>query len=117
MDKKTVSEWLESKYVDWMAKSGRRRSIQEFAEWLGVSRPHISRYLGGSRLPSRKNADKIAAKLGPEIYDLLGFQRPDPLLQRLQAAWDWLVDQERRDIEKIVDEVEGRAKNKISKHT
>jgi len=117
MEKKTVSEWLEGKYVEWMSRSGRRKSIQEFAEWLGVPRPHVSRYLGGSRIPSRKNADKIAAKLGPEIYDLLGFQRPDPLLQRLQAVWDRLVDRERGEIEKIVSEVDERTKSSHNNQT
>ena len=115
MVKKTVGEWLEGKYIEWMARDGRRRSMQEFADWLDVPRPHISRYFGGTRFPSRKNVDKIAAKLGPEIYDLLGFQRPDPLLQRLQAVWDLLVDQERGEIEKIVDEAEGRTKNELNK--
>ena len=104
MEAKRLGKWLEGKYVDWMAKAGQRRTVTEFAKWLDIPRSLISRYLGGTRLPSRENVDKIAAKLGPEIYDLMGFQRPDPLLQRLQATWDRLTDQERKEIEKLVEE-------------
>lgn len=102
--------WLESKFIAWIAESGHRRTVTEFAEWLGVPRSLLSYYMNGSRKPKRQTADLIAARLGPEVYDLLGFQRPDPLLQRLQAQWTHLSDPERSQIEKIVERIEAEVK-------
>lgn len=108
MEHKQLADWLEKKFVEWEALSGRRRTIAEFAEWLSIPRPLLSRYMSGSRKPKRETADLIAAKLGPEVYDLLGFQRPDPLLQRLQACWDDLNDEQRNQIRQFVETVESQ---------
>ena len=103
-----ISAWLEGKYIAWISETGQRRTITEFADWLDISRPILSGYMNGSRRPGRENADKLAARLGPEIYDLLGLQRPDPLLQRLQAHWDALDPSERAEIEALVGKLEDR---------
>lgn len=109
---KIVSEWLESKFIEWIAQTGQRRTVKEFAEWLDISRTVVSRYLSGDRIPTRKNADKIAARLGPEIYDLLGLQRPDPLLQEIQANWSLLTETEQQQISDMInDAVERHKKN------
>lgn len=100
------SQWLENKFIAWIAESGQRHTVTEFAEWLEIPRPLVSYYLSGERKPSRKSADLIAARLGPEVYDLLGFQRPDPLLQRLQAQWDRLTEQDRAVIQQMVERLE-----------
>ena len=107
----SVANWLESKYIEWLSDSGQRRTVSEFAEWLGISRSLLSRYLSGSRTPSRKNAEKIAARLGPEIYDLLGLQRPDPLLKRVQAHWNCLTKEDINEIERIVENAIRRSKD------
>lgn len=95
-------KWLERKYIAWLAADGQRRTITEFAEWLEIPRPLVSYYMKGTRKPSRKNTDLIAAHLGPEVYDLLGLQRPDPLLQDLQSHWDNLTDEQRHQISQIL---------------
>lgn len=43
--------WLELMYVDWMAKNKKRATLDEFAEYIGYSRPLISLWLAGKRLP------------------------------------------------------------------
>ena len=48
-------------------------------------------------------------RLGPEIYDLLGLQRPDPQLNDIQAHWGILTEEERQQMSNIVqDAVEGK---------
>ena len=63
--------WLNNKYLDWQRDQGERRTISEFAELVGVNQPLMSHYLNGIRKPSRRNADRMAEKLGYEIYGLL----------------------------------------------
>jgi len=88
-----VAAWLMKKYLQWQQKEGELKNINEFAEHLGVSQPTLSMWLGGSHLPSKHSADLLAAKLGPEIYDLLGLARPDtiPLDQLPHAVRDRLT--------------------------
>lgn len=92
-----LSEWLQKKYIQWMAKHGEIRSQREFAEYLGIDKVSMSRYMNAKiRNPDMETIQKFAEKLGPEVYDVLGLARPDPQLQELTSMWHTL-DQETKD--------------------
>ena len=87
----SFSSWLESKYLEWQMAEGERKSIDEFSKFLGVSRPAVSSWLNGHREPTGWNVDKLAQKLGDEVYEILGLQPPemlDPQLARLVEAYE-----------------------------
>ena len=88
-----VAAWLMKKYLEWQQKEGELKNINEFADYLGVSQPTLSMWLGGSHLPSKHSADLVAIKLGSKIYDLLGLARPDtiPLDQLPRTVRDRLT--------------------------
>ena len=44
--------------------------------------------MNGTRLPQGEYLRKLADKLGLEVYDVLGLERPDPLLYYLTKHWD-----------------------------
>lgn len=67
-------------------------TLDDFAKYLGVSQPTVSSWLNGKRRPTGKNIDTIADLLGPEIYDLLGLQRPDPGLIYITRNWHHLSE-------------------------
>ena len=71
MGKREFAEWLEGKFLSWMGEAGRRRTVTEFAKYIGVSQSLMSQWLNGHYLPDLKNINKIAERLGPEVYDLL----------------------------------------------
>jgi transcriptional regulator with XRE-family HTH domain len=97
MDKgKELSKWLEIKYIDWMKKMGEVASQREFAEYLDLKPVSLSNYLNGKQMPVGGTVEKLADKLGPEIYDVLGLVRPDKQLQELTSVWHKL-DQEIKD--------------------
>lgn len=79
LDKKTLNEFqklLTESFFDWARKQGRRNvSDQQFAKYLGVSAPSLNQWINGYRLPNFENAAKLADKLGPEIFDVLGYPR------------------------------------------
>jgi transcriptional regulator with XRE-family HTH domain len=70
-------QYLEKKYLEWQNREGGRKTITEFADFLGISQPTISNYMTGARKPDTEKAMKIANKLGIEVYDVLGIPRPD----------------------------------------
>lgn len=114
--------WLEVCYLDWQAETKKRATLQEFAVYIGYSRPLISMWMSGKRLPTDEGVKRLADLFGPEIYDLLGMSRPDPDLERLNKIWQYLPEKIRRNFvqqgEKYVtednhDEATKPAKNHI----
>lgn len=75
-------------YLDWQRTHGAARSQVEFAEYLGLKVPTLTKIMrGGVEVPSRDTVEKIADKCGLGIYDALGIDRPDPLLAAIVAGW------------------------------
>jgi transcriptional regulator with XRE-family HTH domain len=94
-----LSDWLTKQYIDWMDEQGEIKTQTEFAEWIGIDKVTLSRYIGGRRKnPDKETIKKIADKLGPEIYDTLGLARPDPQLQELTSIWHMLAEKTKEDI-------------------
>lgn len=71
-----VGKWLTKKFLEWQTQSGEKKTVTEFADFLGVSRDTLNKWFNGQRRPRGTNVDVLAAKLGPEIYDILGLRRP-----------------------------------------
>jgi transcriptional regulator with XRE-family HTH domain len=71
-----VRKWLNQKFLDWQIKTGKRQTLRSFAKFLDVKEQSLSGWMNGSNPPSGENLQKIAFKLGFEIYDLVGKVRP-----------------------------------------
>lgn len=101
--------WLERKFLSWQMDHG-RKSIAEFADFLGFSRPTVVHWLNDQRLPSAENADQIASKLGFDVsgHALLGFAEPDPDLLKLKFYWPQMSRQQRAEAKKLINEIEQR---------
>lgn len=92
----TFPELIERKYLEWQNKIGKRKTIDEFATLLDISRPLLTMYMNGTRKPRKENLSKFAEVLGNEVYDVLGFERPDPDLQRLTQIWNRISPKNRQ---------------------
>ncbi|KAA3646158.1 MAG: XRE family transcriptional regulator [Chloroflexi bacterium] len=75
-NKEKVSKWLNTKYRDWINETEEIKSRKELAKYLNVDYTLLTRWLTGSVLPGNDNVIKLANKFGPEIYDLLGWEKP-----------------------------------------
>jgi hypothetical protein len=82
------SDYLEQKYLEWQHTSGKRKTIDQFAEYLECKRPLVSRWMGGTLKPGRDKIERLAELLGPEIYDALELPRPDPKLHYVKKHWE-----------------------------
>ena len=64
--------WLTEKYVEWRGdKFGHNSSVTAFAEYIGTKQQLMSGWMNGDFAPAKANIDKLANKLGYEIYDIL----------------------------------------------
>lgn len=106
------SQYLEMKFLEWQQQQGSRKTISEFAVYLEVPQPTISSYMTGARKPDMEKLQKIARKLGFEVYDVLGLPRPDEDLAYISQHWDTISEEFRRKFRK---EVEQQLDNEQSK--
>jgi len=108
------SKFLELKFLEWQQKEGGRKTVSEFAEHVGFSPSAVSLWWNGTRKPTRENIRKLAEVLGPEVYDALGLERPDPLLTYVAKSWDELKPEQARaiaeQVEKYVTENDKKSK-------
>ncbi len=98
-------EWMTKKYIEWRADS--RRTISEFAKYVGVSQPVMSDWMKrDGKKPGAKNVSLIASKLGIEVYDILALPRPqtavDPQTQELIKLMEKLPPDQREKVASFI---------------
>jgi len=100
---KHIADWFNRKYFEWEQSTGERQTVTSFAVWLNIPRVDASRYLSGERKPNGDNLQKVADKLGDEIYDLLGWARPitDERLRTITNTWASLSEKTKRAMHEI----------------
>lgn len=93
------TNWLQLKFEEWEKSKGRRRqSYAEFARYLEVSAPSLNRWLMGDVAPTGDNLQKLADKLGYEIYVVLGIEPPYPqFVHEITSTYN-VLSEEQRDI-------------------
>ena len=89
-------KFLELEFLEWQRKVGARKTVAEFADFLGVSQSTVSAWWNQTRSPEGENLRKLANKLGLEVYDVLGLPRPDEDLHFISQNWDKISPAERR---------------------
>lgn len=88
-------KFLEFKYLEWQRTQGGRKTVKEFAAYIGVSQSTISSWWNEDRKPEGENLRRLAEKLGIEVYDVLGIPRPDSNLLYIQSIWQELEPEKR----------------------
>ena len=88
MQRMTFPELLEQKYLQWQSQQGKRKTLDEFAEYIGVGRPVLSNWLTGKRKPGIESLRLLSNKLGFEVYDVHGLPRPDEDLAFISQNWE-----------------------------
>lgn len=108
-----LPEYLTRKYLGWQTEEGERKTLEEFANYLGVNRSLLSFWMNGTRVPNEDNADKMAEILGNEIYDVLGMPRPNPYLQRINRVWEFLPDDVQQQIANEAEKYEAQNEDRL----
>jgi hypothetical protein len=105
MTKGALANWLELKFAEWQPAQDRsQRSLTAFAAYLGIKQQLLDTLINGKRTSiSAQTADSIAARLGPEIYDLVRLPRPDPDLARIEKLWPFVSEERRAYIVRIAE--------------
>lgn len=92
-------QYLEREYLRWQQQQGGRKTVAEFAAWLGVKQSTVSMWWNGNSTPRDDSVIRnIAKRLGMEVYDVLEMERPDPDLAYIDQVWGDLSPKERKAI-------------------
>lgn len=97
-------DYLFNQLQEYEKRKGKRTTINDFAEWLGVSRSLASLWLSGKIKPSFDNTILISEKLGNEVFTILGYSPPDPDLQYIERNWGKVPDDVQHTIIKLISE-------------
>lgn len=68
---------------------------------MGIRNTNLSQYINDNRRPDVEMADILATRLGPVVYDLLGYPRKmpkDKLLYWIADHWHELTEDEQKEI-------------------
>ena len=82
------SQFLENKLIEWQYEIKAKKSLRDFADYLGVTPQLLSMWMNGARKPGYENINKLAEVLGIEVYDSLDIPRPNPVVYKLQSNFD-----------------------------
>lgn len=88
----TFPQFLEKKFLEWQSEQGGRRTVSDFAKYLGVKQSSVSMWWTGANVPSKESIDKLADKLGIEVYDALGVPRPNENLYYVTKHFEKVPD-------------------------
>ena len=100
----TFPQWINRKFVEWQAHLGKRKTIEEFAIYLGISRPLLNMWMNGNKKPGRENIKLLAETFGNDIYDIMGLPRPNPYLQIAIQNWEFISEEKQEQISRQIAE-------------
>jgi len=86
------SQYLTGKFLEWQSQQGERKTVAEFARWIGVKQSSVSMWWNNVNEPSGESVRLLANRFGLEIYDILGLDRPNESLYYVQTNWEKLPD-------------------------
>jgi hypothetical protein len=79
---------LLEKFLDWQKESGGRKTVQEFAEYIGINYPQLNHFIAGRREPGIDNARLLAEFFHDQrFFDAIGAAREDPNFQFVRRNW------------------------------
>lgn len=114
MLKMTFPEFLEKKYLEWQLKEMGRKTIVQFAAYIGVSQPILSMWMSGKKRPGTENIKLLAEIFGDEVYDALGLSRPNPYLQTATKNWEFMPEEKQEEISRMIAEEAAKYEAKTS---
>jgi hypothetical protein len=108
------TKWLFERYLDFQREAGKSVTEKQFGEFIGLPKNVTNNLMHGRNQPSARNLALIDAKF-PGAYEALGIPRPsavaaggDPRLVHVLRQWDELDEEQKRDIDEIVDRAKAR---------
>lgn len=90
---------------------GRQISLKEFAQRIGVNDKSFNNVYNLRRQPSQQMVMQLARYFDdPRFYDVMGMERPDPLLEFVIQNWGKTTHDTRKKIKDIIGQYDTRSR-------
>lgn len=84
----SFTKLLLQKFLDWQKQEDERRTVAQFAGYIGLGHKTISHAMNGNRPPSLKTVEHLAKFFNdPQFYDAAEMDRPDPLTKFIMRTF------------------------------
>ncbi len=87
---KKLPDWLEQKFLEWEKSEGSHQTYYTFARYLDVGHSTLTLWISGTAVPQGADLDKVAGKLGAEIYEILNAPAPSSPLGAISSYFHLL---------------------------
>lgn len=91
-------DWLETEFLRFQMRIGKRQTLGDFAKALQISQGLLSHYLKGIRKPREATVVKMSDILGDEIYKVLGYAIPDPVLKEITKLYSEMSEEQQNEL-------------------
>lgn len=91
----TIPELLNKKFLEWQYQQNTRKTLDDFAEYIGVKRPLLSMWMNGARVPGEANKSRLIELFGTDAILAFG---EDPDLYYVKENWNDLPQELRHSI-------------------
>lgn len=96
-----IPDLLNKKFLEWqLQEGGRRKTLDDFAVYLGVKRSTLSMWMNGARLPTGKFKKHLIDLFGDEVIEAFG-EDPDQYI--VHENWKYIPTERRRSIREEVE--------------
>lgn len=89
--KTKFSIWLKQRFFEWRKQHPLRPTRKEFAKYLGISPGLLNHYLHARQVPGIQIVDKLALRLGADVYSTLDMLIPNEEFRFVSGNWNKLT--------------------------
>lgn len=94
---------LFDKFIEFQKAEGERKTLKEFAAYIGIGEKYFNLLLNGKRPPSDNVIDTLAEFFRDlSFYDVTGRERPRLRLNYVQKHWDEVEPEDKNRIAELV---------------
>jgi hypothetical protein len=105
---KMLAELIWNKRMELTKEKHRMIRDNEMSRWLGVNVGSFNQWINQNRLPGFDNVLKLSVKLGPEVFDIMGYDKAaiitDPELMFVANQWKLISEESRKWIINLIKE-------------
>ena len=103
-------------FLAWQRRENTRKTLKEFADFLGLSKGHLNHFTTGRRLPSQEVAENLYRLTGDERFcTMAGYDVPDARLKLIQDTWRDISEEERNKIASMFAQYESKKRKPATK--
>lgn len=97
-----IKDLLLEHFLAWQTREKEKKTLKQFAEYVGMSPQQLNHYWTGKRVPTIEISDLFYGVFGDErFYLLAGYDVPDHRLKFLNSHWNEFDEKDKNQITEL----------------